>query len=180
MTKEQLARMFEQLVAEHGKDWKRIADLLNSLGTRTFRGTVWTRDGARSFYRSSLAKDRGISQSLPRVYPNVPHILPDWLNDDAWQDLHEMLQSWKARNKADIAPPQYRPVFRGNRRNSGIHVNEIILRRAVKKAKLDRARTGGSLSRLVEFLLWQYIGSPADVLEPLQADIDLGPSRQQE
>jgi hypothetical protein len=172
MIRDQLTRMFEELVAEHGKDWKRIADLLNSLGARTFKGTVWTRDGARSFYRSSVTKDRGISQSPPRPSATIPHILPEWLDDDAWQDLHEMLRSWKARNNADVVQPQYRPMFRGNRRNSGIHVNEIILQRAMKKAKLDRARTGGSLSRLVEFLLWQYIGSPTDVLEPLPPNTD--------
>jgi hypothetical protein len=172
MTRDQLTRMFEELVAEHGKDWKRIADLLNNLGARTFRGAAWTRDGARSFYRSAITKDRGISQHPPRAFPTIPHILPEWLDDDAWQDLHEMLLAWKSRKGTEIIPPQYRPMFRGNRRNSGIHVNEIILKRAMKKAKLDRARTGGSLSRLVEFLLWQYIGSPADVLEPLAPNTD--------
>ncbi len=180
MDRDERARMFEELVAEHGKDWKKIAEVLNKLGVRTPRGSVWTRDGARNFHRSLVTKNRVTYPPEEATSPIITHQLPEWLDADAWQDLHDMLQSWKIKRKEDMVESQYRPMFRGKRRNSGIHVNEIILRRAMKKAKLEKARTGGSLSRLVEFLLWQYLGAPADVLEPLSPHRDPGGAEQRE
>ncbi len=62
---------------------------------------------------------------------------------------------------------EYRPMFRygKERRNTGIAVSDLILERAVAKQKGDRARVGKSLSQLVEYLLWLYIGSPQELIE---------------
>ena len=53
-----------------------------------------------------------------------------------------------------------RPLFVGKTKNTGIRVNETILERAVEKSKRERAKTGGNLSQLMEWLLWIYIGQP--------------------
>ncbi len=101
------------------------------------------------------------------------------MNDDAWLDLHDMLQSWKARNKVDIVQPQYRPIFRGKRRNSGIHVNDDHTPACGEESETRPSPHRWLSVAAVEFLLWQYIGSPADVLEPLRVDMDShAPARQ--
>lgn len=41
--------------------------------------------------------------------------------------------------------------------------------RAVQR---DKARTGKTLPNLVDLLLWHYIGSPDDVLEPLYEEAE--------
>jgi hypothetical protein len=56
-------------------------------------------------------------------------------------------------------PPNEKPT------NTGIQVNPEILRRAKEKMNSDRARVGKSLSQLIEFLLWAYVGCPDDLVE---------------
>jgi hypothetical protein len=71
-----------------------------------------------------------------------------------------------------ILPPS-RPVFKGgpkSRRNTGFNIHKEILNRAPKKVEKDRVRSGGSMSRLVELLLWEYIGRPEDLLEMVPED----------
>jgi hypothetical protein len=69
---------------------------------------------------------------------------------------------------------EVRPVFKGERKNTGVLVNREILDRAAAKAKTEKARTGGSLSSLVELLLWFYVGSPDELLAtgPEGEDLD--------
>lgn len=76
--------------------------------------------------------------------------------------LKEMIRAYRA-NRLDMS--LVRPRFKKPRTNSGILVNDEIKRRALEMAKADPDATGGSLSGLVELLLWKYIGSPSDVVE---------------
>jgi hypothetical protein len=81
--------------------------------------------------------------------------------------LTELLQ-WYHDTKGEVIilkMPERRPVFKGKPKNTGIKISEPILRSAVDKAKTERLRTGGSLSKLVEYLLWVYIGSPKELIE---------------
>jgi hypothetical protein len=80
--------------------------------------------------------------------------------------LREIIQAYRA-NKLDLA--LLRPRFKQPRTNSGILLNDEIKKRALEKAKADPDATGGSLSSLVEVLLWRYLGSPSDVVEGLDA-----------
>lgn len=90
--------------------------------------------------------------------------VPKWLLDEA-DTLKAMIEWYKSREATAMEAEIRRPVFVGDRTNSGIRVNSVILERAVRKARQERFKTGGSLSQLVEWLLWLYIGSPADVVE---------------
>jgi hypothetical protein len=93
--------------------------------------------------------------------------LQDWLLDET-ETLKEIIEWWKSRESTALDTVERRPVFIGKTKNSGIRVNEVILDRALNKAKQERLRTGGSLSQLVEWLLWVYIGSPEDLVEQLK------------
>jgi len=95
--------------------------------------------------------------------PRVPQ-LPRWLLDDL-DNLKALLDWWKARPEATFTAPQPKPTFTGESKNTGIRINKTILDRATAQAREQRWQTGGSLSQLVELLLWRYIGSPEDVLE---------------
>jgi hypothetical protein len=90
--------------------------------------------------------------------------LPQWLFVQH-ETLKDIVDWWNSRESFAMDVHDRRPIFSGKSRNSGIRVNELILRRAMEKAKRDRIRTGGNLSQLVEWLLWLYIGSPTDVIE---------------
>ncbi|MFC1835947.1 hypothetical protein ACFL2Q_14715 [Thermodesulfobacteriota bacterium] len=76
----------------------------------------------------------------------------------AWKEEQMQVQKLEIR---DI-----RPMFKtAKKKNTGIYIDAEILKRAEEKMKQERVQTGGSLSKLVELLLWQYVGSPDDVLE---------------
>lgn len=92
--------------------------------------------------------------------------LPQWLLEDT-DTLKEMIQWWKNRESAAMEAAVRRPVFVGKTRNTGIRASEVILDRAVAKAKQEKLKTGGNLSQLVEWLMWIYLGSPEDVVERL-------------
>jgi hypothetical protein len=81
--------------------------------------------------------------------------------------LREIIQTYRA-NQLDLSLG--RPRFKKPRSNSGILLNNEIRRRALEKAKADPDATGGSLSSLVEVLLWRYVGSPSDVVEGPESD----------
>ena len=98
---------------------------------------------------------------------NETEQLPEWLLDET-ETLKEIIEWWKAREATTLNAIERRPVFLGKTKNSGIRVNEVILDRAMNKARQERLRTGGNLSQLVEWLLWIYVGSPDDVVEPLK------------
>ena len=59
-----------------------------------------------------------------------------------------------------------RPLIGGGqgKQNASVTVDREILARAITKAKREGDQTGGTLSLLVELLLFKYIGSPDDLL----------------
>jgi len=80
-------------------------------------------------------------------------------------DLAELLTWWK-EEKTHVGLMEVRPEFKPDLpyKSTGIRVRKEILTRAMEKAKRQRLKSGGSISSLVEVLLWEYIGSPADLL----------------
>ncbi len=60
-----------------------------------------------------------------------------------------------------VADLRARPTFPGRKFNSGIRVNKRLLdaARAKCEAPNEAQRTGGSLSSLIEVLLWSYLGN---------------------
>ncbi len=78
--------------------------------------------------------------------------------------LKRMIHEYKATGM-DFSVLPRRPLFKRPRVNSGISINLEIKKRASERAMADPDGTGGSLSSLIEVLLWVYIGRPADVVE---------------
>jgi len=105
------------------------------------------------------------SKKVP-TSPDAPDTtsVPRWLLDES-ETLQEMIEWWKSREAATMEALERRPVFIGKTRNTGIRISEVILDRAVVKAKQERLKTGGNLSQLVEWLMWIYLGSPDDLVE---------------
>jgi hypothetical protein len=116
----------------------------------------------------------------PEVHPISVTPLP--LDADTVEALREVATWWlerKAKGEGmesekvttTVAPqaPQYRPVFPGARVNSGVRLNERLMKAALEKAKTpeEAARTSeGKLSPLIELLLWQYLGFDEQYLNP--------------
>lgn len=192
MNKEQLVKRIEALVQEHGHQWQKIAALLNADKIPTLKGKSWTDQTVRVFVARNIhdkdivTNDVGIASQEPALpdsgetlpkearpatdSPPVPMNFPDWLDAPALADLRAVLDWWRARQEESMILSPTRPVFKGPRRNSGFHINAELLKRATEKLKKDKVRTGGSMSLLMEILLWEYLGRPQDVLEAVPQD----------
>lgn len=105
------------------------------------------------------AKKPQSKKQAPDVAP-----MPQWLLEEA-DTLKDMVEWWKSRESAMMEASVRRPEFVGKTRNTGIRVSADILDRAVDKAKKEKYKTGGNLSQLVEWLMWVYLGSPAELVE---------------
>ena len=91
--------------------------------------------------------------------------LRDFVGDGTMRALH----SWWKETKGALPVTEIRPTFKkvGDKPmyQTAVYLNRQIYERAVEQLKADKQRTGGSFSSLVELLLWQYVGSPEDLLE---------------
>jgi hypothetical protein len=167
LDKKQLIEKVRALVAEHGRKWKKISDELNKARITTLKGQSWSKDNSERFYERHCVQAQQPGSKTPQP---LSRELPEWMDSAAEDDLKSLLEWWRQKKGSPLGEIQARPVFKGRRRNSGFHVNDTILKRAMEKVKKDKVRTGGSLSLLVELLLWEYIGKPEDVLEPVQQE----------
>jgi len=171
-----------------GKQWKRFADELYNREVTTVTGKSFNSESLRSFCKRNeivfpKIKKEGDSTDFlrktdseatevemkvapkPEALPKPVAVLPRWLVKDL-DTLKAIIEWWKAKDGIpQLHAEESRPVFNGKTRNSGIRVNEEILRRAVNKARQDKTQTGGNLSQLVEWLMWKYIGEPPDVVK---------------
>jgi hypothetical protein len=175
MTKQELVAVVMPLVKEPGRNWEAIATSLNRKGITTIKGDAWTANNLRVFVSRNLPRDlvedspvdaREIAQESVdnSPLPTLSQALAEWLDGAALADLRSLLEEWRASR---VLPKTRGPVpmFKAPRRNSGFHINAEILKRAAVRVESDRAGTGGSLSKLVELLLWEFLGRPEDVIE---------------
>jgi len=171
LKKDELIKRFTALVAQHGQEWQEIADILNHEGMATLKGRQWVRNNAKQFYHQNCLPPVKRGSNARSVDARD---LPEWMDADAMADLKDLLEWWREKKHAPMGKVQGRLVFSGEAKNTGVNVNLEIVKRARYKIKTDKARTGGSLSKLVELLLWQYIGSPEDLVEKAPQE-DEGP-----
>ena len=82
-------------------------------------------------------------------------------------ELREIVEWWTSR-KAATAPLSQVPLFRKDLeyKITGVRVKREIAKRASEKLRDPEIRSsyGGSMSNLIEILLWEFIGKPTDVL----------------
>jgi hypothetical protein len=88
-------------------------------------------------------------------------------------ELMDMLQWWR-ENRDNIfqvkASPQIevKPRFKRDQTvTKTVRLSAELAKRAEREALVQKALTGGSLSGLVEVLLWRFLGSPDDLVIPL-------------
>ena len=159
------------LMAEFGNHPARMASALNERGITTPSGKAWPKNNVRVFIKRHRLKagslpthERGAdSPQSPQfkeapqdlmvmVSPDVGKLLGEMYHDGTLEglvalyrsgELTALVESW--RNSKGVAVPvqEIRHVFKGERKNTGIHCNEEILRVAAAKAKSEKARTGG-------------------------------------
>lgn len=189
MNKGELTGKIRELMRRHGRNFKEIAQQLTDEGITREDGAPWDRINLRSYVVRNIdsvtksmvktspmpegAKGRGIDsqeETAPEAQPVLPADSQEatmTLPVDVGTLLVDLYQAGVLQRLKDgaMAVEESRPMFKGRRKNTGVHVNEEILKRATEKQEREKARTGGSLSKLVELLLWKYVGSPADVLE---------------
>lgn len=102
---------------------------------------------------------------LPNDYPMDTSALKDMVDSYQSGDIRQIIQWFESRKEESMTQASIRPIFKGKRFNTGLMINEEVLRRAREKQATEVARVGKSLNNLMEILLWQYIGCPEDVIE---------------
>ncbi len=82
-------------------------------------------------------------------------------------ELFRMIEEWKAKSDESRALPEHRPVFRSDfdHQITGVRIKSYIWEAAKQKMLTEKVKTGGSMSALIELLLWEYAGRPEEALE---------------
>lgn len=145
-----------------GKDWTGLAEALNQRGVSTASGRPFTPNNLQHYCQRQNLQLQIDLDALIGSYEDQKDLSP--LTPDEIGTVREMIVWWKSR-RIGLDSVERRPVLKGGTRNTGIKINEELLNRAVQKAKKERLRTGGSLSGLVELLLWKYLDEPDDLIE---------------
>jgi hypothetical protein len=145
-----------------GKDWTGLAEELNRRGIRTTSGRPFTPNNLRHYCLRQKVQFQIDVSVLKGSHKQNKNVSP--LSSEEISNLREII-SWYESRRIGLDHIERRPMFKGRTRNTGIKINEELLNRAVQKAKKERLRTGGSLSGLVELLLWKYLNEPDDLIE---------------
>jgi hypothetical protein len=143
-----------------GKDWTGLAEELNRRGIRTANGRPFTPNNLRHYCQRQKVE----FQIDLNVLKKEVEIDLSPLSLEEVGALREIVSWWESR-RMWLDQIERRPMFKGKTRNTGIKINEELLNRAIQKARKERLRTGGSLSGLVELLLWKYLDEPDDLIE---------------
>jgi hypothetical protein len=91
------------------------------------------------------------------------------LPSDVIGDLMELVGWRRDRKRGGKMPEQmdFRPDFKGIRKNSSVRLNEELREAALAKAHLEhRNQTGDNISGLIEWLMWSYLDNDPRFLEP--------------
>jgi len=173
---EDLKETIKRLIDNHGRSPSRIAEELNRQEITTSTGKAWTRKNVGTYIKRNFAdyEPQPPTDVITDVLPDVPiettDVLPDTVGEeiaDLYRKgvLQEMAEWWEKNRQAVMKVASAPPVFRGERKNTGIHCNVQILNRVKARIEADKHTTGGSLSRLTEILFWRFLGEPKDVLK---------------
>jgi hypothetical protein len=106
---------------------------------------------------------QGDGSDIPEIRIEAFNYVVDLYQSGMLQELVEWFEANQER-KIIMSDLPTRPVFKGPFKNTGIKISNPIRRAALRRAKKEQTRVGGSLSALVEYLLWQYIDCPDDMI----------------
>lgn len=143
-----------------GRDWTGLSAELSRRRIRTASGRPFTPNNLRHYcLRQKMNFKIDLDVLKEEGQRDVSPLSPEEVGA-----LREIISRWKS-GRMGLDRIERRPVFKGETRNTGIQINRELLNRAIQKAKKERLRTGGSLSGLVELLLWKYLDEPDDLIE---------------
>ena len=145
------------------KDTEKIANTLNEQGITTAQGKPWTA-GNVWLQLSKHCQDLVGGRSRGKGKERPPR---EAKNSQKEKVEKKKTQKSPSGAKELIPLPAARPKFKkGPRTKQGsFKVRQELYDRVIKKLDRDSVRTDGTVSSLVEILLWMYIGAPEDLLE---------------
>jgi hypothetical protein len=125
----------------------------------------------RGAIADSMAQGSATSESIAdttalKLTPDVIELLT---TAHATGELSELLAWWHdTRGEGKTPMPEKRHTLKApgskGKINTGLLIDQGIKDAALAAARKDPAITGGSLSLLVELLLWRFLGSPGDYI----------------
>jgi len=137
-----------------------------------FKGKAEPRPAALATQNTTFAKQAEPEERVNTPQPKLLQPESLQLDVDTIATLKEIVVWWKAEGskmamqnvtwESEPPKPTYRAVFPGGKdakANTGIRINKRLLNDALAKAKSpeEMIKTGGSLSPLIERLLWEYL-----------------------
>jgi hypothetical protein len=172
---EKKAMMIDQIrkvVEEEGLkgygQWKTLAGMLNERNITTMRGNKrWTPENLRAFCEANIPEISIAASYAKTIMPismrRVPRtaLIGPQLDAKDIRALNEILQWWReGGGKEETSEITSRPRFRGESVSCRIRVNKRLRDAAWAKSRMNRKnlKTSGSLTGLVEYLMWEYLG----------------------
>src|SRR5271157_1086201 len=159
--------------SSRGSEWtpQGLSNICNRHGLFKSRGEP--RPAALATQNTTLAKRGGPEGQASTPQPKLLQPESLQLDVDTIATLREIVAWWRAEGskmamqnvtwESEPPEPTYRAVFPGGKdakANTGIRINKRLLNDALAKAQTpeEMIKTGGSLSPLIERLLWEYLG----------------------
>lgn len=187
LPEDQLAKRLLQLRARFGTNNTKIAESLKNEGIATPRGEEWKAANVYNYFKrhpeiipqnipaGTDEQEEPSSQETTKTSPSG-FGLQD-IDLGILKDLVDLYQTRRLQAAIDWVENQRihkhetvslglarRPLFKGKAKNTGVVINEELLRLAREKLKTEPQRVGKSISQLVEFLIWEYVGRPMGVV----------------
>jgi hypothetical protein len=113
------------------------------------------------------------TEKIEKTKPDIAAPPPVKFDESTMRELAELLEWWRARKEAGIDKVTQEIAVRPNFKRGGksdsvtrsIRIGKDLAEAAEKRAKKEKALTGGSFSGLVEYLLWDFLGRDPKFLE---------------
>lgn len=129
---------------------------------------IWCLDNAdgRGRYKLVFLGPSGVPKLQNQSTPVQQEINFEKPENKQAEEIQEMLQWWRDKKDNQIHLGEVRPILDGSegQKFTRVKVDVRILKMATEKVKKERAQTGGSVSKLVELLLWKYLGEPEEFI----------------
>jgi len=164
-----LIRKVQQL-RNQGLSFEKMAKALNDKGFTNLEGEPWKRGAVERFYKRTLFSPRPDTKPLTRTamahqqrrsLPEEPPQTGSLSGDLTLSDLSAMLMWWKGQPTASPdAKLEHKPYFSGSRKAANLLLNRRLLEMVAARIANTPADDPSSLDRLVEVLLWKFLGSP--------------------
>jgi hypothetical protein len=152
---EDLRSRFQSLVEIHGHRWTVISEILTREKYKTPTGLLkWSKNCARKYFNRILREDQSPYKS-DDIFPGV----------GASRSVTGYLNWWNRTQKPSKNEIERRPILTGTKQKIGPRVSVDLLKQVKACMKRDGLLMEVTLSHLIEFLLFRYVGSPETLVK---------------